>query len=96
MGDVDDRHADVTAHLADHQPTIRVEFDDRGDITGGFADARPMAVDGRYVATPWGGNFSDYATLDGMRMPTRAEAYWDLPEARFVYWRAQITSAERI
>jgi hypothetical protein len=32
--------------------------------------------------------------LGGVRMPTRVDVYWDLPEGRFVYWRAEITGAE--
>jgi hypothetical protein len=29
-----------------------------------------------------------------MRIPTCAEAYWELDQERFVYWRARVTSAE--
>jgi hypothetical protein len=39
---------------------------------------------------------SGYRTLGGMRMPTRGAVYWDLPERRFVYWRAEITSAQAL
>jgi len=46
------------------------------------------------VPTRWGGELGEYRVLDGMRMPTRGEVYWDLPEGRFAYWRGEITSAE--
>jgi hypothetical protein len=45
------------------------------------------------VLTPWGGEFGDYRTLGGMRIPTRARVYWELDEGRFVYWRGTVTSA---
>jgi hypothetical protein len=35
-------------------------------------------------------------TLSGMRMPTRGEVYWQLPEGRFVYWRSELTSAQAL
>jgi hypothetical protein len=31
--------------------------------------------------------------LGGMRLPTSAEAFSDLPEGRRTYWRATVTSA---
>ena len=40
----------------------------------------------------WGGEFSDYRALGAMRIPTRAEVYWDYPEGRHVYWRGKIVT----
>jgi hypothetical protein len=48
------------------------------------------------VPTPWGGEFGAYETLGGIRMPTRAEVYWELSEGRFVYWRGEVTSAQAL
>ena len=45
------------------------------------------------VPTPWGGEFGNYRVLGGMRIPTRAEVYWELDEGRFVCWRGTVTSA---
>jgi hypothetical protein len=73
-----------------------VEFDASGDIVRCSAGARPRAVDRASVPTRWAGELSDYRTLGGIRMPTRAVVYWDLPERRFTYWRAQVTSAEAL
>ena len=44
----------------------------------------------------WGGELRDYLVLGGVRVPTRAEAYWDLPEGRFTYWRAEVTAVEAL
>jgi Family of unknown function (DUF6920) len=46
------------------------------------------------VPTPWGGDFGDYQTFGGLRIPSSGEAYWQLAEGRYVYWRGTITSAE--
>ncbi len=42
----------------------------------------------------WGGSFGDYSVLGGIRIPTQAEARWELPDGPFVYWRGRITSLE--
>jgi uncharacterized protein DUF6544 len=88
------RAVEVSTAVAGTQPTVRLEFDADNKITRCVADARPRTVDGGSVPTRWGGDLSRYETLGGMRMPTRGEVYWDLPEGRFVYWRGEITSAE--
>ena len=90
--DVDDRHVEVTTRVADEQPTVRLDFDAAGDIVRSSADGRPRDTGGTLRPTRWGGDFSDYVTLGGIRMPAAGEVYWDLPAGRFVYWRARITS----
>lgn len=90
------RTVEVSATVDGERPTMQIEFDDAGDVARCLAAARPRAVDGLLAPTPWGGDFSDYETLGGMRMPTRAEVYWDLPEGRFVYWRGEVTSAQSL
>jgi hypothetical protein len=94
--EVDECTVEVSTAVADERPTVRIEFDDAGDIVLCLADARPRTVDGDSATTRWGGELSDYRTLGGMRMPTRGEVYWELTEGRFVYWRGEITSAEAL
>jgi len=93
---VDDLTVDVATRVRDERATVRIEFDEEGDIVRVFADARPRESDGRSVATRWGGELSQYRTLGGMRMPAYGEVYWDLAEGRFVYWRGQITAAQAL
>jgi hypothetical protein len=92
--EVDERSVEVIAEVSGERPTVRLEFDDTGDIVRCSADARPRDVDGGSWPTRWGGDLRDYRTLGAIRMPTRAEVYWDLPERRFVYWRGQVTRAD--
>jgi len=91
-----DRQVNVTTAALDRRPPVTLEFDAHGDIVSCSTPARPRQVGRVYANTAWGGGFSRYATLDGMRIPTHAEVYWDLPGGRFVYWRARVLSAQML
>jgi hypothetical protein len=92
--EVDEHHVSVSTPIGSRHATVTFEFDVDGEIVYARGSARPRGVGKETVPTPWGGQFSDYETLSGLRIPTRAEAYWDLPEGRLVYWRAQTTAAD--
>lgn len=94
--EIDDRHVEVSSPVDLKRINAMLEFDASGDIVRCSADARPRDVGGALVPARWGGEVSDYWTLGGIRMPTRAAVYWDLSEGRFTYWRAQVTSAEAL
>lgn len=71
--------------------TVRRELDDHGDVVRVSSEMR------RYEGkpTPWAGEYSRYETLGGMRLPTRAEVWWDLESGRYVYWRGRVIAARR-
>ena len=81
----------------EHLPELvhELEFDAAGDIVRATG-TRPFAVGKTFVPTPWGGDFSDYASFNGTRVPTCGQAWWELPEGRFVYWRGRINALELI
>lgn len=87
----DARRVDVTAPVNGGIASVTLRFDDAGDIMEASASARPRLVAGRAVPTPWAGAFGEYRVLNGLRLPTRAAVWWDLPEGRFEYWRAEVT-----
>ena len=87
---------EVAARIGTRRIAVRLEFDADGDIVGTFADARPRREGKTSVPTPWGGRFSDYRELGGIRVPTRAEVRWELPGGPFTYWRGTITSLELV
>ena len=78
---VADGYADGEGRLEVKMLAVKVEFDDTGDIVRARSPAR------------WTGVFCDFRERGGMRMPTRAEASWEVDGARFVYWSGQLTSA---
>jgi hypothetical protein len=67
-----------------------------GDIVQTCSQMRRRKVGREWIATPWGVRFGAYQTLNGLRLPTSGEAFWELPEGRYVYWRGNVTAAERL
>jgi hypothetical protein len=82
---------EVATMLGGDRIAVLLHFDEHGDIVASTADERPRDVDGRAVATPFGGEFGDYTELGGLRVPTTAVVYWELPEGRFDYFRGRLT-----
>jgi hypothetical protein len=73
---------------------VELAFDEAGDILRSSSRHRLRKVDKEWLPTPWGGRFDAYQTLGGVRLPTSSEAYWDLPEGRYLYWRGTVLSAQ--
>lgn len=53
---------------------------------------RPRLVGKQSVLTPWCGNYLDFAEYEGMRVASRLEVSWQLPEGIFTYFRSRLTS----
>ncbi len=87
---VDERRIEVGVSINSARAVVTLKFDTEGDMVGASA-RRPRQVGGKSVLTTWGGSFSAYRELGGLRVPTHAEVWWDLPERRFVYWRGNVT-----
>jgi hypothetical protein len=90
-----DAHAvEVATRVGSARPAVKVEFDAAGDIVGTRCDARPYREGRTSASRPWAGTFGDYAVIGGVRIPTRAEVRWELPDGAFTYWRGTVTSLE--
>jgi hypothetical protein len=92
--ELDARAVEVATRVGSARVTVRLEFDATGDIVGTWCDARPYLEGKTSVPRPWAGRFSDYAVVGGIRIPTRGEVRWELPDGPFTYWRGTITSIE--
>lgn len=92
--ELDDDRVEVATRVRGRRLAVELAFDEGGDIAGSTSRMRRRKVDREWVETPWGGAFGGYETLGGIRVPTTGEAYWDLPEGRYVYFRGRITSVE--
>jgi hypothetical protein len=90
------RRVEVSCRVNDQHPAVVFDFDASGDVFRATATARPRDVKGASVPTAWGGDFSDYRSLGGIRVPTYAEVYWELPQGRFVYWRGHVTEVQLV
>lgn len=93
--DVDERTVEVACGVAAAGATVRWQFDDAGELVGATG-IRPFPVRKGFVMKPWGGDFGEHASFGGTRIPTFGEAWWELPDGRFAYWRGRITALELI
>jgi hypothetical protein len=92
--ELDARRFEVATTVGRERLAVELELDAAGDVMRAFSSARPRLDGKRSVPTPWVGEFREYGTLGGVRVPTRAEVRWELPEGPFVYWRGTVTSLE--
>lgn len=91
--DVAERTVEVECDVARAKATVRWEFDASGDLVRATG-TRPFPVGKTFELKHWGGDFGEYAEFASTRVPTTGEAWWDLPDGRFVYWRGRITALE--
>ena len=91
--ELDERRVEVATQSGDGTVSVVLEFDGGGDIVRASSEARPYRQGGAWVPMPWAGEFAGYEELGGMRLPTRAEVAWTLPEGRYVYWRVRVSAA---
>ena len=82
------------ATLTDGEATVSVvfQFDAEGLITSMRAESRCHSVVGdKLVFMPWVGNFREYATHNGMRIPLEGEVGWEHPEGLRLYFIGKTT-----
>jgi hypothetical protein len=89
---LDEHGVEVATRVAGERLALRLIFNEAAEITQTVA-ARPRLEAGGEV-TQWIGEYHDYASFGGIRMPGRGEVRWELPEGPFTYWRGTITAAE--
>ena len=89
-----ERRIEVATRIGSQRVAVELELNDEGDIVQSSSQVRRRKVGDEWLPTPWGGRFGDYKMLDGIRLPTDGEAYWDLPQGRYVYWRGTLLSAQ--
>jgi hypothetical protein len=93
--EVDERTVDVGCDVVDEKAAVRWDFDAQGDLVRATG-MRPFPVGKSFERRRWGGDFGEYTDFGGTRVPAFGEAWWELPEGRFVYWRGRITMLELV
>ena len=93
--DVDERTVEVACGVGETKAELRWEFDGEGDVIRATG-VRPFPDGKTFVARRWGGDFREYEMFGAARIPAVGEAWWELPEGRFVYWSARITGLELV
>jgi hypothetical protein len=61
-----------------------------GLTASAFAPNRPRLVGGKTVEAPWRGEFKDYRTYEGRRLPFAAEAAWTVNGVVLPVWRGEM------
>jgi hypothetical protein len=92
--EIDDASVDVATRVADSRVGVRLHLDEAGDIVKATAEARPRRVGKHAIGTPFIGSFGAYEEVGGVRVPTTAEAVWQLPDGPYTYFRARLTNLE--
>ena len=89
-----------TLHVGDRQdPTgasVDVDFGADGAPRGCHAE-RPRTVGKGAILTPWSASCGEFVEREGLRIPSRLEVTWHLPEGPFTYFRTHLAAfvAER-
>lgn len=80
------------AHLSNFGISISLEFrfNDIGEITGIFTKNRYGRFNNNYIKYPWEGRFNHYREFNGIKIPTKAEVGWHLPEGWWLFWKGQV------
>ncbi len=71
--------------------TVEMDLDEQGVPLVSRA-LRHMTVGRKTIETPWSARGSDAQEREGMRVWTRMEAAWHLPEGAYTYIRIELTS----
>jgi hypothetical protein len=87
-----DASAGVSLTVGATTASVELSFGADAMVVSVFAPDRPRAVGGRTVPTPWRGRWWEYALHGGLRVPTRGEVEWLLPEGPLPYWRATVSN----
>jgi hypothetical protein len=90
--ELDERTVEVATSISGERVAVRLIFNEVGEITRTVAQ-RPRLEAGNAV-TPWIGEYTEYREFGGVRLPTRGEVRWELPDGPFTYWRGTISSLE--
>jgi hypothetical protein len=87
------RAVEAATRIGPRRAAVRLELNET-EIVAASATRPRLEDNGK--PTSWTGTFGDYRELGGLRIPTKAEARWELPDGPFTYWQGEITHAEQI
>lgn len=83
---LDDRSVRVTYTRGAQTVSADLTFDDGHDLVGFVSNDRYLSADGKtYRSAPWSTPMSDHRDVGGLRLPTRGDLVWKLPEGDLTY-----------
>jgi hypothetical protein len=88
-------NAPLTLRLRDREDptgaTVDLDLGEDGCPLGVRA-MRPREAGKDIIPTPWSATCGDFREQEGIRLPTRMEVFWNLPEGPFSYFQGELTS----
>jgi hypothetical protein len=72
---------------------VLFQINDRGEVTGCYAN-RYMGGGKEAVLEKWEVRSTEYAVMDGIKIPVKSEATWKLKTGDFTWYKLQITQIE--
>lgn len=91
---VDDTHAWATIEDNGLSASILMTFNEKGEIIKIHTEERYGLFGDQYLNYPWEGHFSHYETHQGIRIPSRGEVGWHLPEGFWLFFKGTIQHAQ--
>jgi hypothetical protein len=85
---------EVAARLGGERLAVTFDLDASGDIVRASSEQRQVKLGKEWLTRPWAGEYEAYGDLGGIRLPTRAEVYWELESGRFSYWQGRVISVD--
>jgi hypothetical protein len=91
---IDERSARATLIWNGLPVSAVFEIDGQGRLVHVRAERYRDLGGGKSALTSWGGRYSDYRILQGLRVPTSVEVIWHFKEGEFSYARFRVTEIE--
>ena len=91
---VDDKKAIANFKKFNISISLEFTFNNHGEIIGIYTKDRYGKFGDKYIKYPWEGRFSDYKEFDGMKIPTKGEVGWHLPDGWWLFWKGHIIEAK--
>lgn len=91
---IDDSSARVVFSDEGIQAVAVFHFNSRGEVFKITVPDRYREVKGQYVITPWTIYLGEYQEFQGVKIPTRAEVEWNLPQGALKYFKGAVTEID--
>lgn len=90
---IDENRARLVAEVGGTEVSAVCHFDGDGAFRK-FGGERYFEREGEYTLESWFGTHSQYREIDGLKVPTRSSASWDLDDGAFEYVRLDVRNVD--
>lgn len=91
--DIDSNSARATMSYGEITASAVFKFNEKGEVIN-FVCERYMTVNDQYTLETYSVPLKDYKEFNGIRIPTKVEAVWNLKTGDFSYFRGEIIGIE--